>query len=1017
MAENLQQRKSGRLKGSHREGGNAEDEADGAELDRVEATVASAGATDHDPRNMVAVKTATQDGGLLAKFRGQLDAGDYGEDDVRSLALHVFIFTSVFFAAIDSYIFISGRAMEQDALGPGVGRIITVSLFGFVCFVVVLGIWPLYYANHTRYSRLWLFVTLGGALAILAYRANKTLEQWDEIGEPMRIFQVVEIGFVVLTVLSILLLGAEMACRGRNFVPYSARRDAALKKGLEKATASRVSGAVNRDPARASGGGLGQFLWPSSDVPGRRDVPITYSSKLYLATLLSFAVCITITIVLFRVADEVEKSLSKLPDVFASVSSAASVVAYFEGPRNAAHDDCAAVLRFRDADWAPVPDALEAYCAAVLAPPEKGGGVGDAAQALYAQYVYEPPSGTGEAGVLEPGTEIFAEQQSMCRGVGNFPSAEKALLSCAQFEKGFANGVDAGGVIKTGILDQVDGFLDSFGVFDLVDAAQGTFPERVVMGLEVGAIGGMAWCVYACVLAFRAWRKKMINHHFEAHAFAYVPQRSPHRFQLRFVSTFVSYVAWGYVFTDLLVTIVAIVWPFVNVGFGAAWPYVVSYLAYYAILLGLRFVVLPKFVIDEDEMIDRRWFKFCSICLELFYFPLSLFTGLSTFVLVNVIAIFGYLRPDVCVMPAGMESWDLGHTTFVAAIRFHYRYVYYSKTDEAQWVQEHWKAKKDWVSGKTYYEHAKTGKKQWTRPHWRPGKKHRHKKHSHHKHGNHDDNADAGHAAATHHSHHKHGDDATAGHDDENNADAATHHSHHKKHHKHHGKKHHHGGGHGAKPFKHLQSEARLVEGIKKAKDRLAAEGGLDTVAEEGSKPRKSKHPHHGHKHKHAGKKHHHRKHKTVVRTSSGSVKKGTAGSRKKLKSNRSGGTVRAPSAVAINQSEHDLLGAAAANAAESMKKRLASRRASLNLMLAQQRAASGTKRVMPAAAGPAEDQVWDGDGLDKALAHEERDKAEARHEALVAKQQSTEDVFEILDDVKGSFKIDTTSVADASSS
>ena len=169
------------------------------------------------------------------------------------------------------------------------------------------------------------------------------------------------------------------------------------------------------------------------------------------------------------------------------------------------------------------------------------------------------------------------------------------------------------------------------------------------------------------------------------------------------------------------------------------------------------------------------------------------------------------------------------------------------------------------------------------------------------------------------------------------------------------------------------------------------------------------------------GKKHHHRKHKTVVRTSSGSVKKGTAGSRKKLKSNRSGSIAssrqRAPSAVAINQSEHDLLGAAAANAAESMKKRLASRRASLNLMLAQQRAASGTKRVMPAAAGPAEDQVWDGDGLDKALAHEERDKAEARHEALVAKQQSTEDVFEILDDVKGSFKMDTTSVADASSS
>ena len=77
---------------------------------------------------------------------------------------------------------------------------------------------------------------------------------------------------------------------------------------------------------------------------------------------------------------------------------------------------------------------------------------------------------------------------------------------------------------------------------------------------------------------------------------------------------------------------------------------------------------------------------------------------------------------DVCVMPAGMEAWDLGHASFVAAVRFHYRYVYHAHSDEGAWLAKNWTKKKDCVTGRLYYESDVTGRKQWNRPHWRPGK-------------------------------------------------------------------------------------------------------------------------------------------------------------------------------------------------------------------------------------------------------------------------------------------------------
>ena len=68
-------------------------------------------------------------GALTSTFTNQLDAGDYGQDDVRSLPLHVLIFTSIFFAVIDSYIFIYEKASAEEGLGPGMGRVVAVSMY------------------------------------------------------------------------------------------------------------------------------------------------------------------------------------------------------------------------------------------------------------------------------------------------------------------------------------------------------------------------------------------------------------------------------------------------------------------------------------------------------------------------------------------------------------------------------------------------------------------------------------------------------------------------------------------------------------------------------------------------------------------------------------------------------------------------------------------------------------------------------------------------------------------------
>ena len=253
-----------------------------------------------------------------------------------------------------------------------------------------------------------------------------------------------------------------------------------------------------------------------------------------------------------------------------------------------------------------------------------------------------------------------------------FPSAEALKAAC----NGLADLLGAKGQARARSFTQ--------RVMNAVKSFGGTeFPARIVAGIRAGAGVALFWACFACTVAFRAWRKKFINHHNRAHVFLYSANNTPFELHMRFVAIFVSFVAWGWAFIAFFFTIIATLSPWIGDLFTQFWPFIVSYLVYVILDFALlRKSLLPRFVVNKDKIIDVYWFRFCTICLELFYFPFSLFSGLSAIIMLLLLALAGFLRPDICIMPAGLEGYDLGHATFVSAVRFHHKFVYGGHEDD-----------------------------------------------------------------------------------------------------------------------------------------------------------------------------------------------------------------------------------------------------------------------------------------------------------------------------------------------
>ena len=131
-----------------------------------------------------------------------------GFDDVRSLTVHVCMFISIFWAAIDVY----ASILHAQLVGTSAfGRIVVFTIYALVCFFTVLFIWPAYYGNHSHYSAKWLIVTGSLAAGISAARVWWIVSTWADMNSFMRTIRVIQTVFVVVTFVATAVLGVKLA--------------------------------------------------------------------------------------------------------------------------------------------------------------------------------------------------------------------------------------------------------------------------------------------------------------------------------------------------------------------------------------------------------------------------------------------------------------------------------------------------------------------------------------------------------------------------------------------------------------------------------------------------------------------------------------------------------------------------------------------------------------------------------------------------------------------------------------
>ena len=64
----------------------------------------------------------------------------------------------------------------------------------------------------------------------------------------------------------------------------------------------------------------------------------------------------------------------------------------------------------------------------------------------------------------------------------------------------------------------------------------------------------------------------------------------------------------------------------------------------------------------------QRVFNVLIIVGDFAYIPIAITYGLCRIAIWIGFALLSYVRPDINIYPRGLESWDMGHVTFVATI-------------------------------------------------------------------------------------------------------------------------------------------------------------------------------------------------------------------------------------------------------------------------------------------------------------------------------------------------------------
>ena len=159
-------------------------------------------------------------------------------------------------------------------------------------------------------------------------------------------------------------------------------------------------------------------------------------------------------------------------------------------------------------------------------------------------------------------------------------------------------------------------------------------------------------------------------------SFSYVKSEYPVWYSTKFISTLASYLMTA----SLMWTVQIALWVTV-LGNGYLWAYVwenswqfiLGYACYYAAeFVVVRWLILGRALTEKNGYLKLkrlRVFRFVLVVSDLMYLPLALFFGLFRMLFWNLFCIVSYVRPDINVYPRGLESYDMGHLTFVATVR------------------------------------------------------------------------------------------------------------------------------------------------------------------------------------------------------------------------------------------------------------------------------------------------------------------------------------------------------------
>ncbi|ETO10724.1 hypothetical protein RFI_26653 [Reticulomyxa filosa] len=236
-----------------------------------------------------------------------------------------------------------------------------------------------------------------------------------------------------------------------------------------------------------------------------------------------------------------------------------------------------------------------------------------------------------------------------------------------------------------------------------------TFAEALHQGLLWGGIYSVIFGLFACILLFRAWKKKMVNLRKGTPLHRYEPKMFPTWATTRFMSTVASYIATGAFLNGLMLCFWATMF-----GWNKFWNWLHGYtqmiIGYFVYVCIDHFVIkrwlLNKIMVAKDGSVKHEheeWFQYLLPLLDFMYLPLALLYGMYRmlnwfefylfiylfilfllllllaglgihFIVLNnknriIFALLSYLRPDLNMYPRGLENFDYGHLTFVSSIR------------------------------------------------------------------------------------------------------------------------------------------------------------------------------------------------------------------------------------------------------------------------------------------------------------------------------------------------------------